>query len=49
MHQWYEEGLIDPDFMATDERTADMAKVVTGASGLFAALYTMPSVYEGFL
>ena len=46
MHQWYEEGLIDPDFMATDERTADMAKVVTGASGLFAALYTMPSVYE---
>ena len=23
-----------------------MAKVVTGASGLFAALYTMPSVYE---
>lgn len=46
MHQWYTEGLIDPDFMATDERTADMAKVVTGASGLFAALYTMPSVYE---
>ncbi len=46
MHQWFEEGLIDPDFMATDERTADMAKVVTGASGLFAALYTMPSVYE---
>ena len=46
MHQWYEKGLIDPDFMATDERTADMAKVVTGASGLFAALYTMPSVYE---
>ena len=46
MNQWYNEGLIDPDFMATDERTADMAKVVTGASGLFAALYTMPSVYE---
>lgn len=46
MHQWYTEGLIDPDFMATDERTADMAKVVTGASGLFAALYTMPSVCE---
>ena len=46
MHQWYTEGLIDPDFMATDERTADMAKVVTGASGVFAALYTMPSVYE---
>ena len=46
MHQWYTEGLIDPDFMAPDERTADMAKVVTGASGLFAALYTMPSVYE---
>ena len=46
MHQWYNEGLIDPDFMATDERTADMAKVVTGASGAFAALYTMPSLYE---
>lgn len=46
MHQWYTEGLIDPDFMATDERTADMAKVVTGATGAFAALYTMPSLYE---
>ncbi len=46
MHQWYAEGLIDPDFMATDERTADMAKVVTGATGAFAALYTMPSLYE---
>lgn len=46
MNQWYKEGLIDPDFMATDERTADMAKVVTGATGAFAALYTMPSLYE---
>ena len=46
MNRWYKEGLIDPDFMATDERTADMAKVVTGATGAFAALYTMPSLYE---
>lgn len=46
MHQWYEEGLIDPDFMATDERAADMTTVVTGKTGAFPALYTLPSLYE---
>ncbi|WP_322171059.1 extracellular solute-binding protein [Acutalibacter caecimuris] len=46
MHQWYTEGLIDPDFMATDERAADMTTVVTGKSGAFPALYTLPSLYE---
>ncbi len=46
MHNWYAEGLIDPDFMATDERTADMTAVITGKTGAFAALYTMPSLYE---
>lgn len=47
MHQWYQEGLIDPDFMSTDERTADMATVVTGKTGAIPAVYTMPAVYEG--
>ncbi|WP_305116760.1 extracellular solute-binding protein [Acutalibacter muris] len=46
MHQWYQEGLIDPDFMSTDERTADMATVVTGKTGAIPAVYTMPAVYE---
>lgn len=46
MHDWYVKGLIDPDFMATDERMPDMTKVVTGATGAFTSLYTYPSIYE---
>lgn len=46
MHQWYTEGLIDPDFMATDQRMPDMTAVVTGATGAFTSLYTYPPMYE---
>lgn len=46
MHEWYTEGLIDPDFMATDERMPDMTKVITGATGAFTSLYTYPALYE---
>ena len=45
MHEWYTEGLIDPDFMATDERMPDMTKVITGATGAFTSLYTYPALY----
>ncbi|MCI8602274.1 MAG: extracellular solute-binding protein [Oscillospiraceae bacterium] len=46
MHQWYTEGLIDPDFMATDVRMPDMTTIITGKAGAFCTLYTMPSLYE---
>jgi putative aldouronate transport system substrate-binding protein len=46
MHEWYTEGLIDPDFMATDQRMPDMTSVITGATGAFTSLYTYPALYE---
>lgn len=46
MHQWYTEGLIDPDFMSTDQRMPDMTAVITGKTGAFTSLYTYPALYE---
>lgn len=37
MHDWYAEGLIDPDFMATDRKTFD-AKVTSGQVGSYYGL-----------
>ena len=45
MHQWYQEGLIDPDFM-TAGTFVDTTYVVTGKTGAFIGIDSMAPVYE---
>lgn len=46
MNQWYEKGLIDPDFMTNSSWMVDTELVTTGASGVWWSMYTMPAAYE---
>lgn len=49
MHDWYEKGLIDPDFMSSSTPTSylpDQAMITTGKCGAFEGMYTMASVFE---
>ena len=49
MHDWYEKGLIDPDFMSTNWETGflpDTAMVTTGKTGAFVGMYTNVSMWE---
>ncbi len=46
MHEWYEKGLIDPDYMTSATFFVDMEKVTTGQTGAWSSMYTMPALYE---
>ncbi len=46
MHDWYAAGLIDPDFMATNQYFGDMTMIITGKTGAWTSMYTMMSLYE---
>ena len=46
MHDWYAAGLIDPDFMSANSFMVDMTMVITGKTGAWCSMYTMPSLYE---
>lgn len=46
MNQWYEEGLIDPDFMTANYYFGDTTMIVTGKTGAWTSMYTMASLYE---
>ena len=46
MNDWFEKGLIDPDFMAQDAFMVDMTSVITGKTGAWTSMYTTPSLYE---
>ena len=46
MNEWYENGLIDPDFMTSNTFIVDTTMVVTGKTGAWCSMYTMPSLYE---
>lgn len=49
MHDWYEKGLIDPDFMSSTAATSflpDNAMVTTGKTGAFVGMYTNVSMWE---
>lgn len=46
LNKWYEEGLLDPDFMTNGTWQVDTAMVVNGETGVWNAMYTMISQYE---
>lgn len=49
MHDWYEKGLIDPDFMASTASASllpDTAMVTTGKTGAFVGIYTNVAMWE---
>lgn len=46
MADWYAKGLIDPDYMTSGAFFVDTEKVVSGQSGAWMSMYTMPSLYE---
>ena len=47
MADWYQKGLIDPDFMTKqDGLVVDTAMVTTGQTGAFPSFYTMKDMYE---
>lgn len=49
MHDWYEKGLIDPDFMASTSPASflpDTAMVTTGKTGAFVGIYTNVAMWE---
>lgn len=46
LNRWYEEGLLDPDFMTNGGWQVDTAMVVNGETGVWNAMYTMISQYE---
>ena len=49
MNDWYEKGLIDPDFMASTAAASilpDTAMVTTGKTGAFVGIYTNVAVWE---
>lgn len=46
LNKWYEEGLLDPDFMTNGGWQVDTAMVVNGETGVWNAMYTMISQYE---
>lgn len=46
MNDWYEKGLIDPDFMTNSSWMVDTELVTSGASGVWWSMYTMPATYE---
>lgn len=49
MHDWYEKGLIDPDFMASTSPVSflpDTAMITTGKTGAFIGMYTNVAVWE---
>ncbi len=46
MADWYAEGLIDPDFMTANYYFGDTTMIVTGKTGAWTGMYTMPSLYK---
>lgn len=49
MHDWYEKGLIDPDFMASTALAPilpDTAMITTGKTGAFVGIYTNVAMWE---
>lgn len=49
MHDWYEKGLIDPDFMASTSAASflpDTAMITTGKTGAFVGIYTNVAMWE---
>lgn len=46
LNRWYEEGLLDPDFMTNGSWQVDTAAVVNGETGVWNAMYTMIAQYE---
>lgn len=49
MHDWYEKGLIDPDFMASTGQASfipDTAMITTGKTGAFEGIYTNVAIWE---
>ncbi|HIT79768.1 MAG TPA: extracellular solute-binding protein [Candidatus Faecivivens stercorigallinarum] len=49
MHDWYQKGLIDPDFMASTSPASilpDTAMVTTGKTGAFVGVYTNVAMWE---
>lgn len=46
MNDWYEKGLIDPDFMTGGGYTPDMTIITSGQCGAWDSMYTMPALYE---
>lgn len=49
MNDWYEKGLIDPDFMTDSAFMVDTELVTTEQSGVWYSMYTMASMYEASL
>jgi putative aldouronate transport system substrate-binding protein len=46
MNDWYEKGLIDPDFMTGGGYMPDMTLITSGQCGAWDSMYTMPALYE---
>ena len=46
MNDWYEKGLIDPDFMTDSAFMVDTELVTSEQSGVWYSFYTMPQMYE---
>lgn len=46
MNQWYEEGLIDPDFMTRVHYYVDSNMFINGDFGYYYGVYTIPATYE---
>lgn len=49
MNDWYEKGLIDPDFMTDSPFFVDTELVTTEQSGVWYSMYTMAATYEASL
>lgn len=46
MNDWYEKGLLDPDFMTDSPFFVDTELVTTEQSGVWYSMYTMAAMYE---
>lgn len=46
MNDWFEKGLIDPDFMTQDAFMVDTTSVVAGRTGAWQSSYAMAQTYE---
>lgn len=46
LNRWYDEGLVDPDFMTNGAWQVDIGMVLNGETGVWNAMYTMISQYE---
>lgn len=49
MNDWFNKGLIDPDFTSRKSPFVEMSLPTTQASGVWYAMYTWPAMFEGAL